>query len=138
LKKQTIMKKQTIFFALLILVIQTGFTQTIALNNATGSALCVWENTVIKLGKIKKNQPVEAVFKVKNTGTTPLLIMDAKASCGCTVAKFPKDPILPGMTAEITATYNAAAVGPFNKTVTITTNSEAGVEILTITGEVVE
>src|SRR5882672_1505850 len=46
-------------------------------------------------------------FKFKNTGKEPLIISDAKGSCGCTVPTYPKDvPIKPGESNVIKVTYD--------------------------------
>ncbi|MEE1964611.1 DUF1573 domain-containing protein [Allomuricauda taeanensis] len=38
---------------------------------------------------------VEHIFKFKNTGKVPLVILDATSTCGCTVPSCPKEPIPP-------------------------------------------
>jgi len=114
--------------------------QQATLTPTTGAAMAKakWEKTDFAFGKIVRNKPVTAEFKVKNSGTSPLVITNAKGSCGCTVAEYTQEPIMPGKTGFVKATFNAAALGSFNKTVTITTNTEVGNETLSITGEVVE
>ena len=72
-----------------------------------------------------------------NDSRTPLVVTLAKCSSGCTGVEWPKDAILPGATGEINATFNAAAVGAFNKTVTVESNSDGGTAMLTFKGEVV-
>src|SRR6185503_389313 len=62
-------------------------------------------------GKIKQNVPAEATITVTNIGTEPLLIEEARPSCGCTVSDYTKSPIAPGKTGTIKATFNAAALG---------------------------
>ncbi|RYF61839.1 MAG: DUF1573 domain-containing protein [Cytophagaceae bacterium] len=88
-------------------------------------------------GKVEQGKPVTHVFEFKNTGTDPIVINDAQASCGCTKPSFSREPIMPGKTGSISATYNAAAAGPFNKSVTVTSNAEAGQAVLYLKGEVV-
>ena len=61
-----------------------------------------------------------------------------QASCGCTVTKYSKDPISPGSSGYVTATYNAAKVGVFTKTVTVNANTDGNPVVLTIKGEVIE
>jgi hypothetical protein len=67
-----------------------------------------------------------------------LVITSVQASCGCTVTKYTKEAITPGSSGFVTATYNAAHVGVFTKTVTVNANTEGGPVLLTIKGEVVE
>lgn len=88
-------------------------------------------------GKVPQGKPVTYEFEFKNTGTDPVVINDAVASCGCTKPSFSREPIMPGKTGNISATYNAAAAGPFNKSVTVTSNAEAGQTVLYLKGEVV-
>ncbi len=79
-------------------------------------------------GKIMDGEKVEHVFLFENTGSEPLVISNAKGSCGCTVPDWPKDPIKPGATGEIKVVYNSKGKGKVggkneNKTVTITANT---------------
>jgi hypothetical protein len=45
--------------------------------------------------------------------------------------------VLPGKTGSVKATFNAAAAGPFNKPVTVFSNTEGGSITLYLNGEVV-
>lgn len=69
----------------------------------------------IDLGKIPQGVPAVSTFIVKNIGKTDLIIESANPTCGCTVGDYTKSPIKPGQTGKITATFNAAAVGPIDK-----------------------
>ena len=80
--------------------------------------------------------PVTHEFRFMNKGSEPLVITSVQASCGCTVANFTKDPIPAGGEGFVTATYNAATKGIFNKTVTVNANTQNGVVTLSIRGEV--
>jgi hypothetical protein len=76
-------------------------------------------------------------FKVTNTGTAPVVISRAMASCGCTTPEWSTDPILPGASSEIKVGYNTSGrPGAFKKTITVTSNSENSTVILTINGSV--
>ena len=92
----------------------------------------------IDLGELIQSNPGTASFKLTNSGNEPLVISTAKASCGCTNLSYEKDPILPGKTISISATYNAAALGEFAKTITVTTNASEQPVVLLIKGKVVE
>ncbi len=96
-----------------------------------------FETTEIDYGTIEKGSDPLRVFKFKNTGTEPLVIKNARGSCGCTVPKWPKEPIMPGEEGEIEVRYDTNRIGPFTKTVTITTNEPTGRHILRIKGKVV-
>ncbi len=80
--------------------------------------------STVDLGNIKNGGKAVATIQVKNTGDKPLIISSAKASCGCTVPKYPKDPIAPGKSADMTVEYTTTTkAGAFNKTVTISSNA---------------
>ncbi len=102
----------------------------------TGPQL-TFDMVTIDYGTIQKNADPVRRFTFKNTGDTPLLITDAKASCGCTVPKFPTEAIASGATSEIEVRYDTKRVGLINKSITITSNAGEPV-VLHITGEVKE
>lgn len=75
-------------------------------------------------GTIKEGDVVEHVFAFKNTGEAPMIISDAKATCGCTVPEWPKEPIPVGESGEIKVRFNSKnKPGVQNKTVTLTSNT---------------
>lgn len=105
--------------------------------NATSIAFEEANNT-FKFGTIKEGEKVRHKFKFKNSGTKPLSIADAKASCGCTVPQWPKEPIAPGATSTIDVEFDSKGkVGSQTKTVTVTANTNPAQTILTISGEVI-
>jgi hypothetical protein len=69
----------------------------------------------INLGKIPQSIPAVSTFIVTNIGKTDLIIESANPTCGCTVGDYTKAPIKPGQTGTITATFNAAGLGPIDK-----------------------
>ena len=96
-----------------------------------------FESTVHDFGTIEHKSPVTATFEFRNNGETPLIITEAKGSCGCTVADYTKTTVAPGEMGKVTATYNAAKLGAFQKSVTVTANTDDGPIKLMIKGEVV-
>lgn len=83
--------------------------------------------------------PVSHSFKFTNTGTTPLVITQVQASCGCTTPTKPQKPIRPGESDEITVTFNPAGrIGTFSKTITVSSNAEQANVMLRISGRVLE
>lgn len=104
---------------------------------APAGPVAKFEQTENNFGEIPQGVPKGAEFHLTNAGTEPLIIESAQPSCGCTNLKYEKDPILPGKTVQITATYNAAAPGQFSKTITVRTNASAQPVILTIKGTVI-
>jgi hypothetical protein len=74
-------------------------------------------------GNIKYDGDPNCSFEFTNTGDEPLIISNAKGSCGCTVPEWPKEPIAPGAKATIKVKYDTKRSGPINKSVTISSNA---------------
>ena len=75
-------------------------------------------------GNVKQDTENEHIFKFTNTGTEPMIISNAKGSCGCTVPQYPTEPIAPGETGEIIVVYKPGKQkGNQTKTVTVTANT---------------
>lgn len=74
-------------------------------------------------GDVKYDGNGTCTFEYKNTGNAPLIISNAKGSCGCTVPDWTKEPINPGKTGVITVKYDTKRPGAINKSVTITSNA---------------
>jgi hypothetical protein len=91
-----------------------------------------FEETEFDFGTIDQGTNVEHVFKFTNTGKAPLVIVDAKSSCGCTVPQFTKDPVAPGDSGEMLVKFNGSGKNQVSKTVTITANTESGKETIKI------
>jgi hypothetical protein len=88
-------------------------------------------------GNIKYDGDPNCSFEFTNTGDEPLIISNAKGSCGCTVPEWPKEPIAPGAKATIKVKYDTKRSGPINKSVTISSNAVNEPEkIVKIKGEV--
>ncbi|MFN5705255.1 MAG: DUF1573 domain-containing protein [bacterium] len=88
-------------------------------------------------GKIKQGEKVKFSFKFKNTGSTPLIISSASASCGCTVPSYPEDPIAPGAEALIDVEFDSnGKMGMQTKTVTLVANTIPNTKVLYLRGEI--
>lgn len=96
----------------------------------------IWDKIEHDFGAIPQGKPVTAVFKVKNKSKSPMIFTSVNASCGCTTPSYTKEPIAPGKTGEITATYNALAPGEFTKQVTVITNLSDEQVVLRLKGKV--
>ncbi|MBP6978605.1 MAG: DUF1573 domain-containing protein [Lentimicrobiaceae bacterium] len=112
---------------------QTSGTMTSANQNPK----IKWVFSVIDLGEVPINVPAEAIFEFSNISSEPVIITSVKSSCGCTVPDFSKEPVLPGASSTVSAIYNARALGPFQKTVTVITSDNLEHK-LTLKGKVVE
>ncbi len=125
-----------------IILFVTAIVSALGLMSFTGepvtaTSAVVWKTEVVDAGEIPQGKPKAIEFEFTNNGSAPLVITSAKGSCGCTIADYPKEPIAPGKTAKVTATYNAAAKGPFTKTVTVTTSESETPKVLTLKGTVI-
>lgn len=94
------------------------------------------ESTVIDYGDIEQGSEPVRMVKFTNTGTEPLIISNAKGSCGCTVPTWPREPIAPGETSEIKVRYDTKRLGNINKTVKLTTNDATGTYVIRVTGKI--
>ena len=95
-----------------------------------------FESKVVDYGVVEHNSNREREFIFTNNGTEPLIIKNAKGSCGCTVPTWPREPVMPGSTESIKVNYDTKRVGKFTKTITLTTNVDKRPVILTVKGEV--
>jgi hypothetical protein len=89
-------------------------------------------------GILEDGEKVTYSFKFKNSGDAPLIISNAKGSCGCTVPNWPKNPIAVGETGTIDVTFNSAGrSGIQSKAVTLTANTIPNRKIIKIKSEVI-
>lgn len=123
------------FTTALALVAGVFFSGAAVAQNANAPEM-TFENEVIDYGTIEQGANGQREFVFVNTGNEPLIITNAKGSCGCTVPTWPREPIAPGAKSSIKVKYDTNRVGPFTKTVTITSNAKTPTKVLTIKGKV--
>jgi hypothetical protein len=130
LKQKNNMKSAVLFFSLLMLAL-TASSQ-VAITKMQLSA------TEHDFGTFKEEAGRQTFdFVVTNTGTNPLMIQNVVASCGCTTPEWTKSPIPAGGKGKVTAIYDPKdRPGPFNKTLSVYSNSQPEIMVLTIKGEV--
>lgn len=87
-------------------------------------------------GKIKNNVPAIYTFEITNISDKPVVVENSWASCGCTTPDKIVDPIMPGATAKLKVSYNAAAVAPFHKDVFVKLAGVEETKSVQISGEV--
>lgn len=97
-----------------------------------------FESLEYDYGNIYKGDNGECEFKFKNTGKAPLTITNCRASCGCTVPSWPKDPIAPGKTAVIRVKYDTNRIGTINKSITVSSDAVNNSVVLHIKGYISE
>jgi hypothetical protein len=83
-----------------------------------------FEKDTHDFGNIPQGTPATYEFSFVNNSNKDVLIKNVGTSCGCTAPSYTKTAIKPGEKGVITATFNAAAAGPFNKTLTVFTSEE--------------
>lgn len=75
-------------------------------------------------GEVDEGAVIEHEFRFTNAGQVPLVISDVRTTCGCTVADYPRDPILPGAGGAIRASFDTKnKPGRQSKPITITANT---------------
>ena len=75
-------------------------------------------------------------FEFTNKGTTPLIIQQVQASCGCTASNWTREPVAPGEKGEVIATYNPGGAIPFDKTLIVFSNGTPSPIVLRVRGVV--
>lgn len=107
-----------------------------AINNL-GFAIIEFDNTEYDFGTINEDDIIDGAFKITNAGKVDLIILSAKASCGCTVPEWPKEAIKAGESAELKFSFNSRGKpGVQNKSITLKTNTEKITEVIRIKGTV--
>jgi hypothetical protein len=75
-------------------------------------------------GTIKEGQVVEHAFEFTNTGSVPLIISEARPSCGCTVPDWTREPIPVGGKGVVKAKFDSNGKPNLQqKTITVTANT---------------
>ncbi len=89
-------------------------------------------------GNIAQNSSNNYVFTFTNTGNEPLIITNAKGSCGCTVPRWPKEPIAPGESGELEIIYKPGKQkNQQTKSITVTANTEPEKTVLKVKANVI-
>lgn len=137
------MKKLLSVLAALALVATVSFAQvetpvqtTESVEKVISGPSMIFDSEVMDYGTIAHESEPYRYFKFTNTGDEPLVISNARGSCGCTVPTYPTDPIMPGEAAEIKVRYATNRIGKFTKYITLTTNEAEPTRKISIKGEV--
>lgn len=96
-----------------------------------------FESEVVDYGTIEQGADGVREFKFTNNGKEPLIISNARGSCGCTVPTWPKEPIKPGESSVIKVKYDTKRLGAINKSVTITSNASTPTKVVRIKGKII-
>jgi hypothetical protein len=115
-----------------------GVAQPQITHKFTDSTTVQMIDSVYNFGKVTDGEKVTYNYRFTNSGTKPLIISSAMASCGCTVPEKPEEPIKPGETGSIKVVFNSSGrVGPAHKTITVVSNAYPAFPVLELTGQVV-
>ena len=104
----------------------------------TGKAVITFATLEHDFGRIKEGEKVGCIFTFTNTGTANLIVNNATTSCGCTVPKYDRKPILPGASGSIEVVFDASGRnGMQTKSITVQSNAVPPVNLLQIRAEVI-
>ncbi|GEM_PF-564086 len=130
--------KKLLFVLFFVNVCAFAYSQT-SNENPSRKPVIKFSETTYDFGTINEaDGKVSHTYEVTNTGKADLLITDVRGSCGCTVSEWSKTPIAPGKKGVVTVTYNPVnRIGNFNKTITVSNNSDESKVTLSIRGNVI-
>jgi hypothetical protein len=127
------MKKSIFLLTILSLFTFSIFAQE---NQVAKNDSIIFDKIEHDYGTIEKGSDGNCVFTFTNQGQKPLVLSNVRASCGCTVPQWPREPIAPGEQGEIKVKYNTNIAGNFNKTITINSNATNSMVMLRVKGQV--
>lgn len=128
------MRRTLVLFAVLLLSLGFAFAEE-------PQPQITFDKTVHNFGTFSEKNPVQTcTFTFKNTGKAPLVILQAIASCGCTVADYTEKPVAPGGTGTVKVTYDGKGryPGHFKKIITVNSNAKERLVRLCIEGDMTE
>jgi len=127
-------------FALMLLALMSGYAiKYFYLNDifqSINKTKLSFDRNVYNFGNFKFGENAEVYFKYKNNGKKPLTIKDIQSSCGCTIAKWNREPLIPGDIDSILIKYDSENEGFFTKEIIVLSNSETSPDHIFIKGTV--
>lgn len=97
----------------------------------------VFDQDLHDFGRLSAGENISYSFHFENKGEADLIISQCDATCGCTVADFPRGRIAPGKDGYITVTFKSAGKsGHQYQEVTVVTNAQPARTKLKITAQV--
>jgi uncharacterized protein (DUF58 family) len=123
------------FFVLLIVIFAAAFQ--VKAQTADTTLVIKFASLEHDYGTVEQGSDGSCNFVFTNSGKTPLVLSNVRASCGCTVPTWPREPILPGKQETIKVVYNTNNIGSFQKSITVNSNAKNSEVMLTIKGNVV-
>lgn len=116
---------------------QEQATSNQAVEQSTNGPQISFDKLTHEYGTVYKEGDGNCEFKFTNTGNEPLVLSTVRSSCGCTVPKWPREPVLPGKSAVISVKYDTRRMGTINKSITVISNAKTSTVTLYIKGKVV-
>lgn len=90
-----------------------------------------FKDSILHMGKLNEGEMLNVEFEFTNTGSEMLIIKNVTASCGCTIPEKPEEPIAPGNTGKIKATFDSRGRAGMNqKVITVVANTEETIHTL--------
>jgi hypothetical protein len=125
------MKKLSVLFTLIALVF------AFQANAQESGATIIFKEKSINFGDITQGDKVSHIFSFTNSGNAPLIISNVAVTCGCTATNWPKEPIAPGKTSEISVSFNSAGkMGAQNSVIRIYSNASEPIEKVSLISNV--
>ena len=104
---------------------------------ASAQGVITFKSITHDFGKVKEGEKAVYTYEFTNTGDAPIIISNAQPSCGCTTPTWPQQPVMKSKEDKVKAGFNAAAPGPFEKTIFVKIKGVTAPYELKISGEVV-
>lgn len=103
---------------------------------AFAQAVIKYDKSAVDFGKFSEKKVMTAEFTFTNTGDEPLVIQQAMTTCGCTVADYTKEKIMPGQKGKLKVSYNGKGKpkGHFKKVITVRSNASNALTRVYISG----
>ena len=121
-------------------IVELVGTETVGMPEAPDEGDAVFDKLVHDFGDVSMDDgPLTCTFTVTNNGTEPLVLFEVVSSCGCTDVTWTREPLQPGKSGTISATFkNEDGPFPFDKTLTVYISGQRKPVILRLRGTVHE
>ncbi|MBP5483347.1 MAG: DUF1573 domain-containing protein [Bacteroidales bacterium] len=121
-------------------VVELVATETIGLPEVPDEGDAVFDKLVHDFGDVSvEDGPLTCTFTVTNNGKEPIALFEVVSSCGCTDVTWTREPLQPGKSGTISATFkNEDGPFPFDKTLTVYISGQRKPVILRLRGVVHE
>lgn len=132
------MKKILLSLLMLVTFGWNAISQQAAEQPANPNAPVIsFDKTSYDYGTMYQQGDGNTFFVYTNNGKEPLILSRVKSSCGCTIPKWSRQPLLPGQSDTIKVKYDTKRIGSFHKSITITSNASEPSVVLKIKGKVI-